>query len=59
MIAEGRKGSIVSLMCDGGERCAGNYYHPDWLASHGLDHTPHEAVIRRFFDTGSWDGAGI
>jgi cysteine synthase len=59
MIAEGRRGSIVSLMCDGGERYAGNYYHPDWLASHGLDPAPYEAVIRRFLDTGSWDGAEI
>ena len=31
MIAEGRRGSVVSLMCDGGDRYAGNYYNPDWL----------------------------
>jgi hypothetical protein len=24
-----------------------------------LDPAPHEAVIRRFFDTGSWDGAEV
>jgi cysteine synthase A len=59
MIAEGRKGSIVSLICDGGERYAGNYYNPDWLASHGLDPQPYEAVIRRFFDTGSWNGEEV
>ncbi len=59
MIAEGRKGSIVSLMCDGGERYAGNYYHPDWLASHGLDPRPYEAAIRRFFDTGHWIGEEV
>jgi cysteine synthase A len=56
MIAEGRRGSIVSLMCDGGERYAGNYNSPGWLTSQGLDPAPHEAVIRRFFDTGRWDG---
>jgi cysteine synthase A len=59
MIAEGRKGSIVSLICDGGERYAGNYYNPDWLASHGLDPHPYEAVIGRFFDTGRWNGEEV
>lgn len=55
MVAEGRKGSIVTLMCDGGERYAGNYYNQDWLAAQGLDPAPYEAVIRKFFDTGRWD----
>jgi cysteine synthase A len=59
MIAEGRRGSIVSLMCDGGERYAGNYNSPGWLASQGLDPAPYEAVIRRFFETGSWDGEPV
>jgi cysteine synthase A len=59
MIAEGRRGSIVSLMCDGGERYAGNYNSPGWLASQGLDPAPYEAVIRRFFESGSWDGEPV
>jgi len=54
MLAEGRRGSIVSLMCDGGERYAGNYWNRDWLASQGLDPAPYEAVIARFLDTGEW-----
>ena len=56
MLSEGRRGSIVSLMCDGGERYAGNYWNQDWLASQGLDPAPHEAVISRFLDTGDWTG---
>jgi cysteine synthase A len=56
MVATGRKGSIVSLMCDGGERYAGNYYNQDWLAAQGLDPAPYEAVLRRFMDTGTWTG---
>jgi cysteine synthase A len=55
MVAEGRKGSIVTLMCDGGERYAGNYYNQDWLAAQGLDPAPYEAAIRTFFDSGRWD----
>lgn len=54
MIAEGRRGSVVSLMCDGGDRYAGNYYHPEWLRAQGLDPGPHEATLGRFFATGAW-----
>ena len=54
MIAEGRRGSVVSLMCDGGERYAGNYYDPEWLHAQGLDPEPHEATLRGFFATGAW-----
>jgi cysteine synthase A len=54
MIAEGRRGSVVSLMCDGGDRYSGNYYDPAWLQSQGLDPAPHEATIREFFASGTW-----
>lgn len=54
MIAEGRRGSVVSLLCDGGERYAGNYYNPGWLRTQGLDPEPHEATIRGFFASGAW-----
>ncbi|MNR61262.1 hypothetical protein D3C85_1829650 [compost metagenome] len=54
MVAEGRRGSVVSLMCDGGDRYAGSYYNAEWLAARGLDPRPHEAAIRDFFDTGTW-----
>jgi cysteine synthase A len=55
MIADGQRGSIVSLMCDGGDRYAGNYYSPAWLAAQGLDPEPHERIIREFFDSGVWN----
>ena len=54
MVAKGERGSIVSLMCDGGDRYAGNYYNPAWLASQGLDPEPHRGVLSRFFETGVW-----
>ncbi len=54
MIAEGRRGSVVSLMCDGGDRYAGNYHNPAWLHAQGLDPEPHEATIREFFASGVW-----
>ncbi|NUS35295.1 MAG: PLP-dependent cysteine synthase family protein, partial [Pseudarthrobacter sp.] len=54
MLSEGRQGSVVSLMCDGGERYAGNYWNQDWLASQGLRPEPYEAAISNFLDTGQW-----
>ncbi len=35
MHAGGRRGSIVTLICDGGERYRGTYYDPAWLAARG------------------------
>ncbi|MCU1539077.1 MAG: PLP-dependent cysteine synthase family protein [Arthrobacter sp.] len=54
LIAEGRRGSVVSLLCDGGDRYAGNYYSPEWLRSQDLDPAPHEATLGEFFATGAW-----
>jgi len=54
MVSEGRRGSVVSLMCDGGDRYAGNYYDAQWLNSQGLDPGPHEAAIAEFFARGVW-----
>ncbi len=31
MMLKGQKGSIVSVMCDGGDRYLDTYYNPDWV----------------------------
>jgi cysteine synthase A len=54
MRATGTPGSVVTLLCDGGERYAGTYYDDDWLAAEGIDTTPYAATLERFNDTGSW-----
>ena len=54
MLAAGRTGSVVTLLCDGGERYAHTYYSDDWLAEHGLDLRPHAATLERFTATGEW-----
>ena len=33
----GERGSIVTLICDSGDRYAGSYYSDDWLAAAGID----------------------
>jgi cysteine synthase A len=54
MLAAGQHGSVVTLLCDGGERYAHTYYSDDWLAEHGLDIEPELAVMAEFFLTGRW-----
>ncbi|HEY8295190.1 MAG TPA: PLP-dependent cysteine synthase family protein [Micrococcaceae bacterium] len=56
MIARGERGSVVSLMCDGGERYAGSYNNDAWLAEKGLAPGGHAATLERFFASGRWDG---
>ena len=57
MRATGRTGSIVTLICDGGERYADTYYSDRWVAAQGLDLAPHLEMIAHFFASGEWAGA--
>ncbi|HEX7739819.1 MAG TPA: PLP-dependent cysteine synthase family protein [Marmoricola sp.] len=54
MRASGEQGSVVTLLCDGGERYAHTYYNDDWLAAHDLDIAPYLTTLTRFRDTGEW-----
>jgi len=40
MQARGERGSIVSLLCDRGERYAQTLFDPDWLLARGIDPAP-------------------
>jgi cysteine synthase A len=55
MVAAGERGSIVSLICDGGARYGDTYYDDAWLGAQGLDPGPHREVIDRFWASGRWD----
>jgi cysteine synthase A len=52
----GVRGSVVTLLCDGGERYVDTYYSDDWVAAAGLDLAPHLAVVDTFLATGEWRG---
>jgi cysteine synthase len=54
MQVEGRSGSVVTLLCDGGERYGHTYYDDGWLDQHGLDIAPYLATLEKFADTGDW-----
>jgi cysteine synthase len=43
----GENGSVVTLLCDGGERYAHTYYDDGWLTAQGIDITPHAAALAR------------
>ena len=54
MVAAGRGGSVVTLLCDGGERYAHTYHSDEWLAAQGLDLAPYTATLEHFGRTGGW-----
>lgn len=54
MIEQGRSGSVVTLLCDGGERYSGTYYDDGWVASEGIDLAGPTTVLDEFVQTGRW-----
>jgi cysteine synthase len=54
MRAAGEVGSVVTLLCDGGERYAGTYYDDSWLAAQGIDITLYLATLEKFAESGDW-----
>lgn len=55
MMTAGKTGSIVSIICDGGERYATTYYSPEWLAEAQIDIAPWVERLNKFLDTGYLD----
>ena len=56
MAAAGEKGSIVTILCDSGERYRTTYFNDDWLAAHGIDCRADEERFASFLDTGILPG---
>lgn len=52
MAAREEAGSIVSILCDDGERYRCTYFNDDWVKEKGFDIAPHEAAMEAFFETG-------
>jgi cysteine synthase len=55
MVARGERGSVVTLLCDPGERYLDKYYSPEWLAAQGIDIAPYTARLERFLAAGRLD----
>ncbi|MCT2591344.1 PLP-dependent cysteine synthase family protein [Streptomyces sp. N2-109] len=54
MVAEGRTGSVVTLLCDPGDRYLDKYYSDAWLAGQGLDIKPYSDALETFLAVGAW-----
>ena len=54
MRACGERGSIVSLLCDRGERYGETLFDPAWLNAHGIDRAPWDTALRTTLATGAW-----
>jgi cysteine synthase len=58
MVQAKEQGSVVLVMCDGGERYAHSYYDDGWLAASCLDPAPYLPRIGAFLEHGEpqqWD----
>lgn len=52
MMAAGKAGALVSVICDSGARYSDTYYSDEWLASQGFDIAPWCDTLERFLETG-------
>ncbi|MFD1859013.1 PLP-dependent cysteine synthase family protein [Aeromicrobium camelliae] len=52
MHQDGQQGSIVTLLCDGGERYARTCFDDAWLSAQGMDIAPYADALRRYEETG-------
>ena len=52
LAANNEEGSIVSMICDGGERYLHTYYNDEWLAKNGFDIRPYMNRLEDFHNTG-------
>ncbi|MEX3010803.1 PLP-dependent cysteine synthase family protein [Hoeflea sp. TYP-13] len=48
MISNGQTGSIVTLICDPGDRYLGTYFNDEWIEGQGLDLAPYLAALDKF-----------
>jgi len=51
MLSRGEQGSVVTLICDGGERYAGTYYSNRWVSDQGLDLAPYTQALETFLES--------
>ncbi len=54
MVADGRSGSVVTLLADSGERYADTYFCDEWVAAQGLDPAGPAGQLVEFERSGRW-----
>jgi cysteine synthase A len=59
MVRQGLQGSVVTLLCDGGQRYRETYFDDAWLGSQGLSCTSECQAVSDLIDHARWpDGLG-
>ena len=58
MVADGRRGSVVTLLADSGDRYADTYYRDEWVVSAGLDLAEWAPTLTGFEQSGRWPASG-
>eukprot|EP00998_Keelungia_sp_KM082_P000781 NODE_10905_length_475_cov_1.422414_g10882_i0.p1 GENE.NODE_10905_length_475_cov_1.422414_g10882_i0~~NODE_10905_length_475_cov_1.422414_g10882_i0.p1 ORF type:complete len:126 (+),score=14.07 NODE_10905_length_475_cov_1.422414_g10882_i0:3-380(+) len=51
----GQTGSVVTLLCDGGDRYRDTYYNPDWIKEQNIDLAPWISALEQFDATGLFE----
>jgi cysteine synthase A len=54
MAADGRSGSVVTLLADSGDRYAETYFCDEWVKNQGLDTSASAATLTEFERSGRW-----
>ncbi len=52
---ERRPNSVVTMICDSGERYLGSYFNRAWVEAQGLDIRPYVAQLERFYASGVFE----
>ena len=52
MIKDNQQGSVVSMICDSGERYLNSYYNDEWVKQQGLDLAPYTQQLKHFIASG-------
>jgi cysteine synthase len=55
MAANGRSGSVVTLLADSGDRYADSYFSDEWVKPQALDISAPAAALTEFERSGHWD----
>ncbi|GGK50464.1 PLP-dependent cysteine synthase family protein [Nocardia camponoti] len=56
LLDAGESGSVVTLLCDGGDRYASTYFDDNWVADQALDLASPTEILTEFALTGKWRG---
>ena len=54
MLSPRERGSVVTLICDGGDRYAHTYYCDEWVRDQGLELAPYTDVLEKFLASGAF-----